>query len=52
MTTTRDPDRILRAWLDLMPDEAPDRAIAAVLQAVERASQARRPFGTASGGIP
>lgn len=41
MTTTRDPDRLLRAWLDLMPSEAPDRAIAAVLQAVETTRQAR-----------
>jgi hypothetical protein len=41
MSATRDPDRLLRAWLDLMPDEAPDRAIAAVLQAVETTRQAR-----------
>jgi hypothetical protein len=41
MTATRDPDRLLRAWLDLMPDEAPDRAIAAVLQATETARQVR-----------
>jgi hypothetical protein len=45
MTTTRDPDRQIRAWLDLMPDEAPDRAIAAVLQATEAAPQLRSPFG-------
>jgi hypothetical protein len=43
MTTPRDADRILRAWLDLMPDEAPDRTVAAVLQAVETTSQTRRP---------
>ena len=43
MTTTRDADRILRAWLDLMPDEAPDRTVAAVLQAVETTPQTRRP---------
>jgi hypothetical protein len=47
MSATRDPDRLLRAWLDLMPDEAPDRAITAVLQATERAPQVRRPFGSA-----
>jgi hypothetical protein len=41
MTTTHDSDRIVRAWLDLMPDEAPDRAITAVLQAVESAPQQR-----------
>ena len=43
MTTPRDADRILRAWLDLMPDEAPDRTVAAVLQAVETTPQTRRP---------
>ncbi len=41
MTTTRDPDRMLRAWLDLMPDEAPDRVIASVLQAAETTRQVR-----------
>jgi hypothetical protein len=41
MSATRDPDRLLRAWLDLMPDEAPDRAIAAVLQATTAAPQVR-----------
>jgi len=41
MTATRDPDRILAAWLDLMPDEAPDRSIAAVLQVVEATPQQR-----------
>jgi hypothetical protein len=41
MSATRDPDRIVRAWLDLMPDEAPDRAIANVLHAVERTPQVR-----------
>jgi hypothetical protein len=44
MTTQRDADRILRAWLDLMPDEAPDRTVAAVLQAVETTPQTRRPL--------
>jgi hypothetical protein len=41
MTATRDPDRLLRAWLDLMPSEAPDRAIAAVLQATQATPQVR-----------
>jgi len=41
MTTNRDPDRLLRAWLDLMPNEAPDRTIAVVLQAVSAAPQVR-----------
>jgi hypothetical protein len=43
MTTDRDFDRIARAWLDLLPDEAPDRAVAAVLQAVDTTPQVRRP---------
>ncbi len=41
MSAHRDPDRILRAWLEQMPSEAPDRALAAVLQATEAASQLR-----------
>jgi hypothetical protein len=44
MTDERNFDRITRAWLDLMPDEAPDRTIAAVLQAVETAPQVRSPW--------
>lgn len=44
MTSERDFDRIARAWLDLGPNEAPDRAIAAVLQAVDSTPQVRRPF--------
>jgi hypothetical protein len=39
MTEMRDFDRLTRAWLDLMPDEAPDRVIDAVLQAVESTRQ-------------
>lgn len=41
MTATRDPDRLIRAWLELMPDEAPDRVVSAVLQAAEAAPQVR-----------
>lgn len=41
MSATRDPDRILRAWLDQMPSEAPDRAIDAVLLATTAARQVR-----------
>ena len=52
MTADRNPDRIVRAWLDLMPDEAPDRAIAAVLQAVETAPQLRRPLRRAPWRTP
>ena len=44
MTDERNFDRLARAWLDLMPDEAPDRTIAAVLQAVETAPQVRSPW--------
>lgn len=41
MSATRDPDRIFRAWLEQMPDEAPDRTIAAVLLATAGAPQVR-----------
>jgi hypothetical protein len=44
MSTDRDFDRIARAWLDLMPDEAPDRLVDSVLQAVKTAPQVRRPW--------
>ena len=40
----RDFDRLARAWLELGPDEAPDRPIAAVLQAIETTPQVRRPW--------
>lgn len=43
-STERDFDRIARAWLDMGPNEAPDRAVDAVLQAIETTSQVRRPF--------
>jgi len=41
MTTDRNVDRIVAAWLDLMPSEAPDRALTAVLEAVATEPQAR-----------
>jgi hypothetical protein len=44
MTDERDFDRISRAWLDLMPSEAPDRTVAAVVQAVATTPQVRRPW--------
>jgi hypothetical protein len=44
MTDERDFDRISRAWLDLMPSEAPDRTVAAVLQIVETTPQVRQPW--------
>jgi hypothetical protein len=45
MTDQRDFERMARAWLDLMPDEAPDRVFTAVLQAVESVPQERPPLG-------
>lgn len=42
MTATRDSDRILRAWLDLVPDEAPDRVLDAVLDQIDHTPQVRR----------
>jgi len=42
MNTERDFDRMTAAWLDLMPDEAPDRVIAAVLPAVAIEPEVRR----------
>jgi hypothetical protein len=44
MTSERDFDRLARAWLELGPDEAPDRVVAAVLQAAETTPQVRRPI--------
>ena len=41
MTTDRDFDRIAGAWLATSPDEVPDRAIAAILQAVDMTPQVR-----------
>ena len=42
MTTDRDFDRLARAWLELGPDEAPERSIAAILQATETLPQVGR----------
>jgi len=42
MTHERDFDAVARAWLELGPDEAPDRVIQAVLQASEVTPQVRR----------
>lgn len=42
MTTERDFDRIARAWLEQGPNEAPDRAIAAALLAIDSTPQVRR----------
>jgi hypothetical protein len=43
MTRERDFDRIARSWLELGPQEAPDRTVEAVLEAIETESQVRRP---------
>ena len=42
MTANRNFDDIARAWLDLMPDEAPDRVVDSVLLAVDATPQVRR----------
>jgi hypothetical protein len=44
MSTERDFDRLARAWLELGPNEAPDRAIDAALDAIELTPQVRRPL--------
>ena len=44
MTTDRDFDRIAVAWLDLMPDKAPDRVVDEILEDVALTPQARRPL--------
>src|SRR5262249_46273821 len=44
MTNERDFDRLARAWLELGPDETPDRVVAAVLQATETTPQVRPGF--------
>jgi hypothetical protein len=44
MTSERDFDSLARAWLELGPNEAPDRVVAAVLQAAETTPQVRRPI--------
>ena len=41
MTTEREFDQIARAWLELSPNEAPDRTIAAVLDVVATTPQVR-----------
>jgi len=44
MTQERDFDRIAQAWLSVGPNEAPDRAVAAVLDALATTPQVRRPW--------
>jgi hypothetical protein len=44
MTQGRDFDRIAQAWLSVGPNEAPDRAVAAVLDALATTPQVRRPW--------
>lgn len=43
MSSERDFDRLARAWLDIGPDEAPDRVVASILHAVTATPQVRRP---------
>jgi hypothetical protein len=52
MTATRDPDRILRAWLDVMPDDAPDRLYRAVLDEIDFTPQVRRPWAAGRWRVP
>lgn len=52
MTNERDFDRLARAWLELSANEAPDRVIDAVLQAVEATPQVRRPLRRALWRLP
>jgi hypothetical protein len=42
MTRERDFDQLAKAWLDLGPNRAPDRAVAAALRAAETTPQVRR----------
>jgi hypothetical protein len=44
MTANRDFDDIARAWLNLMPDEAPDRIVESVRMAVDATPQVRPRF--------
>ena len=46
MTANREFNDIARAWLDLMPSEAPDRVVDTVLQAVEATPQVRPSYST------
>jgi hypothetical protein len=43
MSQTRDFDSLARAWLDLMPSEAPDRVVRVVLDVASTTHQVRRP---------
>ena len=52
MTATRDPDRIFRAWLDLMPDEASDRVYDAVLGQIDHTPQVRQPWAAGRWRLP
>lgn len=47
MTEPRSPDNRIRAWLELMPDSAPDRVIDAVLHAAATTPQVRPSLATA-----
>ena len=47
MTESRNPDNRIRAWLELMPVDAPDRVIDAVLHAAETTPQVRPSLGAA-----
>ena len=44
MTAPRDTDRRINAWLDLMPDEAPDHVVGTILEDVALTPQDRVPW--------
>ena len=53
MTTERDFDRLARAWLELSPNEAPDRTRStAVLHAIDPCRRCGGRSSGAPGGIP
>jgi hypothetical protein len=52
MSATRDADRIIRAWLDLVPDEVPDRVVESVLLVVATTPQTRWPWQRATWRSP
>jgi hypothetical protein len=48
MTQSRNPDNLIRAWLDLMPDKAPERVVDIVLVATGTTPQMRPTIASAA----
>lgn len=44
MTNDRDFERITQAWMDLMPDQAPERVTISIVDAIEAIEQVRPPL--------